>query len=89
MAKEKGHKEKEEQDDIYPLVDKYHLLVKLKSLTGESGKIAVYIDNNIQYGRALGYAEGRNAAFSEIMNRILDGEFDPYTEGECEDEYEM
>jgi hypothetical protein len=48
----------------------------LQTLSEGSGTIAKYIDEKLHYGRALGFAEGQFAAFTEIKNRILKGEFD-------------
>ena len=51
-------------------------LSKLACLIEESGTMAEYIGGTVQYGRALGFAEGRYSAYSEIFNRALDGEFE-------------
>ena len=88
MAKEKRQIEKKDPEAICPIVDKYQIVTKLRSMIDESGDIAEYIDENVHYGRALGYAEGRHAAYNEIANRIIEGDFDPYLEEDC-DGYEM
>jgi len=89
MSKERKKKENIEQKEICPFVDKYQIVTKLRSLIEESGDIAVYINETVGYGRALGYAEGRHAAYNEITNRIIEGDFDPYTKEEGRDGYEM
>ena len=89
MTKEKRQEDKVDPVTICPSVDKYHIIIKLKSLIEESGCIAEYIDEYVHYGRALGYTEGRHAAYADITNRILEGEFDLYMEGEGDDGYEM
>jgi len=63
-----------------PILDKYLLVMKLNAHISESGDIAEYIDDNVHYGRALGYAEGKHAAYIELAGRILEGEFDPELE---------
>jgi hypothetical protein len=76
--------------EIIPVVDKYLIVKKLEATACESRDIAEYIDVNIHYGRALGYAEGKLAAYLEIAERILKGEFDPmFEEDENEHGYEM
>ena len=89
MIKEKKQKDKKGQGAICPIIDKYLIATKLKAMVEESGSIAEYIGDTVQYGRALGYAEGRHAACLGIMNEVLEGEFDPYMEGEGGDVYEM
>ena len=88
--KEKQQEQQNQQEAICPIVDKYALIAKLNAQIEESEDIADYIGDTVQYGRALGYAEGKNAAYSELANRILIGEFDPFVEGEdYEDGYAM
>jgi hypothetical protein len=83
-------KKSEEPEWVFiPVVDKLRLAKKLQALTQESGDIAEYIDDHIHYGRALGYAEGKKAAYGEIAKRVLDGEFDPDFTEEDDDGYEM
>jgi hypothetical protein len=86
MAK---NNQQQETQTIIPIVDKYTLVRKLRALIEESRDIAEYIDDNVQYGRALGYAEGKHSAYLEIVGRVLDGEFDPEFEEETEHGYEM
>ena len=52
------------------------LITKLETLIEESGSIADYICENVQYGRALGYAEGKFNAYIELLDRVIGGEFD-------------
>jgi hypothetical protein len=80
--------DKREAEIVCPIIDKYTLVMKLRAQIGEAGDIAGYIDETVQYGRALGYAEGKHAAYVELMNRIFEGEFDPAFE-EDDDGYEM
>ena len=75
--------------EIMPIVDKLLIVKKLKTLTEESTNIAEYIGDNIHYGRALGYAEGKAAAYYEIAKRIIDGEFDADVVVEDDYEYKM
>jgi hypothetical protein len=86
---EKSNSQQETQT-IIPIIDKYTIIKSLQSLIRESRDIAGYIDDNVNYGRALGYAEGKHAAYLEIVGRVLDGEFDPaFYEEEIEHDYEM
>ena len=72
--------------DIAPIVFKFNLIKKLQTLSEESDDIAGYIDCNINYGRALGYAEGKHSAYNDILQRIFEGEFDmDFCFGEGED----
>jgi hypothetical protein len=64
-------------------IDKYLITKELQTLTDGSGIIAKYIDDKLHYGRALGFAEGQSAAFAEIKNRVLKGEFDLLPEEEA------
>ena len=90
MSKQNSKKIPEtEQMEIVPVVDKYLLVKMLHDHIDESGDIAEYIGNNIHYGRALGYAEGKQAAYAELAERILEGEFDPNVVMEDRYEYEM
>lgn len=43
--------------DFCPFVDKQALIVMMKMLIDESNDIAGYIDQNVHYGRALGYGQ--------------------------------
>jgi hypothetical protein len=80
----------QETQTIIPVIDKYTIVKNLQSLIRESRDIAGYIDDNVNYGRALGYAEGKHAAYLEIVGSILDGEFDPASyEEETGHDYEM
>jgi hypothetical protein len=72
MKKQKN--ENEINLDYY--IDKYLIAVELQILAEGSNEIAKYIDQTVHYGRALGYAEGRTAAFNEIHKRIIRSEFD-------------
>ena len=56
-------------------IDAGLFLSKLISLIEESGSIAGYIGDTVQYGRALGYAEGKLNAYVELLDRVLEGEF--------------
>ena len=59
-----------------PEIDTRLFLVKLEGLLEESASIANYIGENVQYGRALGFAEGKYIAYAELLDRVLNGEFD-------------
>jgi DNA-binding helix-hairpin-helix protein with protein kinase domain len=59
-----------------PEIDTFLFVIKLHGLIEESRDIAQYIDANVQYGRALGYAEGKHAAYRDIAKRLFDGEFE-------------
>jgi len=77
MAKEKRQENRTGPEEVCPVLDKFGLVITLRSLIEESSSIAKYIDDTVQYGRALGYTEGRLAAYIEIVDRILEGDFDP------------
>jgi len=79
--REKQKKTQEQQAQVCLAVDKAALVMKLGALAEESGDIAGYISDTVQYGRALGYAEGKHAAYRELAHRVLGGEFDPFVEG--------
>jgi hypothetical protein len=79
----------QEQEMSCPFLDKGSVIIKLSALVAESGAIADYIQDTVQYGRALGYADGRQAAYLDLASRIIDGEFDPICEEDYEDGYEM
>ena len=90
MSKQNAKKNTEpEQMEIVPIVDKYLIVKTLHDHIDESSDIAEYIGNNIHYGRALGYAEGKQAAYVELAKRILEGEFDPDVVMGDDHEYEM
>lgn len=61
--------------DVVQDIDAGLLISKLVSLIEESGSIAGYIGDTVQYGRALGYAEGKLNAYVELLDRVLEGEF--------------
>ena len=90
MSKQITNKNPElDQKEILPLVDKYLLLEVLSSHVDESSDIAEYIGDNIRYGRALGYTEGKATAYNELIGRILNGEFDANVVVEDDYEYKM
>ena len=78
-----------EHMEIIPLVDKYLIVKTLYDYIDESGNIAEYIGDNIRYGRALGYSEGKHAAYVTLAEQILDGKFDAGVVMEDGYEYEM
>lgn len=77
-----------ETERINPTLDKYQIIKKLTALAEESNDIAEYIGDTVQYGRALGYAEGKLAAYKETAKLILNGEFDAEA-GEDDDDFRM
>jgi len=64
--------------NIDPIIFVTHLYEKMK----ESRDIAEYIEETVNYGRALGYAEGRAVVYADIIKSALDGEFDT---GKCDE----
>jgi len=62
-----------------PEIDAGLFLMKMEGLIEESTSIANYIGGNVKYGRALGFAEGRYSAYVEILERVINGEFDRST----------
>ena len=62
---------------VIPLVEKGLLVERLTSLMNEAEVFAEYMSANIPYRKAVGYAEGRKSAYSDILCQILCGEFDP------------
>ena len=78
-----------EQMEIVPIVDKCLIVKTLHDYIDESSDITEYIGDTIRYGRALGYAEGKQAAYVELAKRLLDGEFDAEVVMEEDYEYEM
>jgi hypothetical protein len=89
MAKKQKTQEKKVPEVIYHPLDKSLIIFKLGSLAEEAGDIAAYIDETVQYGRALGYAEGRQAAYSDFSSRIAYGEFDTFVGEDGSDGHEM
>ena len=83
MEKERIPIEEIEQGMECPIVDKHLIVGELITMAEESGDIAKYIRDKVQYGRALGYAEGKRAAYAEIAYRIVKGKFDPEACDEC------
>jgi hypothetical protein len=76
MAKVKRQRNMKGPEAICRSVDKFEIIIALKALIEESGSIAKYINDTAKYGRILGYAEGRLSAYIEIVDRILEGNFD-------------
>jgi hypothetical protein len=76
MTKQQNQKNMKPEILINHNVDKYALVKKLQTQAEESRDIADYILGNIAYGRPLGYADGKHAAYRELTERILKGEFD-------------
>ena len=79
----------EKEEHIFMVVDKRALVEKLATMAKEAIAIASYIDENISYGRALGYAEGKAYAYADLIDSILDGDLDPVFSRRDKHEYEM
>ena len=75
MAKQKKQESVSTITEV-PEIDTFLFVIKLHGLIEESRDIAEYIDTNVQYGRALGYAEGKHAAYRDIARRLFEGEFE-------------
>ena len=75
MAKQKKQESVNTINEI-PKIDTFIFVLKLYGLIEESCDIAGYIDKTVSYGRALGYAEGKHAAYRDIVMRLLNGEFE-------------
>ena len=71
----KEEKKRDALAGVIPDAEAGLLLIKLECFIEESGKIAEYINETVHYGRILGYAEGRYDAYTELYERVINGEF--------------
>jgi len=69
-------KKKAEAKNELQRIDTGVFLSKLACLIEESGAMAEYTGETVGYGRALGFAEGRCSAYSELFRRAIDREFE-------------